>query len=50
MVEEPEIKLATSATSSIKQESSRKTPTSALLAKPKSLTMWIKTNYGKFFK
>ena len=34
-VEEPEIKLLTSAGSSKKQESSRKTPTSALLTRPK---------------
>ena len=41
---EPEIKLPTSAGSSKKQESSRKTPISALLTMPKSLTMWI-TNW-----
>ena len=35
--EEPEIKLPTSAGSSKKQESSRKTSTSALLTMPKSL-------------
>ena len=39
--EEPEIKLPTSAGSSEKQESSRKTPTSALLTVPKPLTVWI---------
>ena len=33
-----------------KQESSRKTSTSALLAMPKPLTVWITTNCGKFFK
>ena len=33
-----------------KQESSRKTFTSALLTMPKPLTMWITTNCGKFFK
>ena len=33
-----------------KQESSRKTSTSALMSMPKSLTMWITTNYGKFLK
>ena len=33
-----------------KHESSRKTPTSALLTTPKSLTMWITTNCGKFLK
>ena len=39
--EEPEIKLPTSAGSSKKQESSRKTSVSALLTMPKPLTMWI---------
>ena len=33
-----------------KQESSRKTSTSALLTTPKPLTVWITTNCGKFFK
>ena len=33
-----------------KQESSRKTTTSALLTMPKPLIMWITTNYGKFLK
>ena len=33
-----------------KQESSRKTSTSALLTMPKPLTVWITTNSGKFFK
>ena len=33
-----------------KQESSRKTSTSALLTIPKPLTMWITTNCGKFWK
>ena len=33
-----------------KQESSRKTSTSALLTIPKPLTVWITTNCGKFFK
>ena len=47
--EEPEIKLATSFGSLKKQESSRKTSTS-LLIMPKLLTVWITTNYGKFFK
>ena len=37
--EEPEIKLPTSAESSKKQESSRKTSISALLTMPKSLTV-----------
>ena len=40
-VEEPEIKLPTSIGSSKKQESSRKTSTSALLTMPKPLTVWI---------
>ena len=43
--EEPEIKLPTSAGSSKKQESSRKTSISALLAMPKPLTMWITINW-----
>ena len=43
-VEEPEIKLPTSAGSSKKQESSRKTSTSALLTMPKPLTVWITIN------
>ena len=38
--EEPEIKLPTSAGSSKKQESSRKTSISALLPMPKPLTVW----------
>ena len=33
-----------------KQESSRKTSTSALLTMPKLLTVWITTNCGKFLK
>ena len=48
--EEPEIKLPTSAGSWKKEESSRKTSISALLTIPKSLTVWIKINYGKFWK
>ena len=43
--EEPEIKLPTSAGSSKKQESSRKTSTSALLTMPMPLTVWITTNW-----
>ena len=39
--EEPEINLPTSAGSSKKQESSRKTSISALLTMPKPLTVWI---------
>ena len=45
---EPEIKLPTSAGSLKKQESSRKTSTSASLMTLKPLTEWITTNYGKF--
>ena len=48
--EEPQIKLPTSAGSSQKQESSRKTSTSALLTMPKLLTVWITANCGKFWK
>ena len=44
--EEPEIKLPTSAGSSKKQESSRKTST-ALLTMPKSLSVWIKKKKKK---
>ena len=47
--DEPEIKLPTSVGPSIKQESFRKTSTSALLTTPEPLTVWI-TNCGKFFK
>ena len=46
--EEPEIKLPTSAGLSKKQESSRKTCISALLSRPKPLTVWITINCGKF--
>ena len=46
--EEAETKLPTSAGSSKKQESSRKTSISALLTMSKPLTMWIRTNCGKF--
>ena len=46
--EEPEIKLPTSAGSSKKQESSRKTSISALLTMLKPLTVWITINCGKF--
>ena len=42
--EEPEIELPTSVGSSKKQESYRKTSTSALLTMPKPLTVWITTN------
>ena len=43
--EEPEIKLPTSAGSSKKQESSRKTSISTLVTMPKPLTVWITTNW-----
>ena len=46
--EEPEMKLPTSAGSSKKQESSRKTSISALLTMPKPLTVWTTINCGKF--
>ena len=49
-VEEPETKLPTSAGSQKKEESSRKTSTSALLTMPKPLTVWITTNGGKFLR
>ena len=48
--EEPEIKLLTSAGSSKKQESSRKTSISALLTMPKPLPVWITINCRKFWK
>ena len=47
-VEEPEIKLPTSAGSWKKQERSRKTSISALLTMPKLLTVWLTINCGKF--
>ena len=43
--EEPEIKLQVSTGSWKKQESSRKTSTSALLTMPKPLTVWITINW-----
>ena len=43
--EEPEIRLPTSAGSSKKQESSRKTSIPALLIMPKPLTVWITINW-----
>ena len=48
--EEPEIKLPTSTGSLKKQESPRKTSSSALLTKRKPLTVWVTANCGKFFK
>ena len=44
-VEEPEIKLPTSAGSLKKQENSKKTSISALLTRPKPLTVWITINW-----
>ena len=46
--EEPENKLPTSAGSSKKEESSRKTSISALLTMPNPLTVWITISCGKF--
>ena len=46
--EESEIKLPTSVESPKKQESSRKTSTSALLTMPKPLTVWITTHCAQF--
>ena len=46
--EEPKINLQTSAGSSKKQEISIKTSTSALLTRPKPLTVWITIHCGKF--
>ena len=43
--EEPDIKLPTSAGSSKKQESIRKTSISALLTMSKPLTVWITINW-----
>ena len=43
--EKPEIKLPKSVGSSKKQESSRKTSTSALSTTPKPFTVWITTNW-----
>ena len=48
--EEPEINLPTPAGSSKKQESSRKISISALLTKPKPLTVWITINCGKILQ
>ena len=48
--EEQEIKLPTSVGSWEEQESSRKTSISASLTTLKSLTVWITTNCGQFFK
>ena len=48
--EDSEIKLPTSVGSSKKQENTRKISTSALLIKPKPLTVWTTINCGKFWK
>ena len=48
--EEPETKLPTSTGSRKKEESSRKTSTSALPTMPKPLTVWIIINCGKVWK
>ena len=48
--EEPETKLSTSAGSSKKQESSRKTSISALLTVPKPLTVWINNKRWKILQ
>ena len=48
--EEPEIKLPTFTGSSEKQGNSRKTSISPSLTTLKSLTVWITTKCGKFFK
>ena len=48
--EEPEIKLSTSVGSLKKQETFRKTSTSALLTMPKPLTMWIIKKAWKILK
>ena len=49
-VEEPEIKLPTSAGSWKKQESSKKHLLLLFLNMPKPLTVWITSNCGKFLK
>ena len=48
--EELEIKLSTSDGSWKKQQSSRKTSTSALSTMPKPLPVWMTINCGKFWK
>ena len=48
--EELEIKLPTNVGSNKKQENSRKTSISASLTTLKTLTGWITTKCGKFFK
>ena len=48
--EEPQFKLPTSVASLKKQESSRKTSISALLTRPKLLTVWITSGIVKILK
>ena len=48
--EEPKTKLPSPVGSQKKQESSRKTSTSALLSTPKPLAAWVKTNWRKSLK
>ena len=48
--DKPEIKLPASVESLKRQESSRKTSTSALLTMPRPFTVWITGNCGKFWK
>ena len=48
--EEPGIKLPISSGSLKKQQSSRKPSISALLTMPKTLTVWLTINCGKFWK
>ena len=48
--EEPEIKLPTITGSQAKQGNSKKIFTSVSLTTLEPLTVWITTNYGKFFK
>ena len=48
--EEPEVKLPTFAESEKKQGKSRKASTSVSLTTVKTLTVWVTTNCGKFFK
>ena len=48
--EKPEIKLLISVGWQKKQENTRKTSTSALLTRPKPLTVWITINCGKFWE
>ena len=48
--EEPQNKLPVSIGALKKQESSKKTSTSALFTMSKPLTVWITTNCGKFLK